>query len=476
MTEPIDTSLSSMDALGLVSEEQRKAAASHPERASLPHDAGTADYLVWMVRHRMLSQVELILMVYDGDAGPDDPLHAAREELLAEVLQQVEVFRPGMNAELFDELQANELLTEDERSRAGQAPIPLVLSSAGVALAHLVACGVLMQTQFDQLRARVQASEVSEEPEESEESEERAQQRAQRSRIMDEADIALRAIRMNDEEERTEAAHRLMRKAIGQGLLVLFIGVGIGAVIYPWKKAVPDCDGTETKQAIYSMFTDIPRRAGVSTPVAGPSLSQIKEIGYASGPRKRGCTATVNYLGETLPYAYVVSPIEGEQGGFSVGGMSPAIVEARFRKVGDDGEFANKAEPVGRGAVESALRAAIEEMRGPGYPPMLAAGNRPSGLFNRIDPDRTREIADLEPIGACRTVQPGTKYACRVLIERNDPIRSMIGAPPEILDGEFNFERASGSNRWIVSDDFQTTYAGAILKARGLASKPEDGT
>jgi len=86
------------------------------------------------------------------------------------------------------------------------------------------------------------------------------------------------------------------------------------------------------------------------------------------------------------------------------------------------------------------------------------------------DLQRTREIADIEPLGACRALQGGASYACRVMVERNDPVLSMLGQPSEIVEGEFTFERSRDGKTWQVAADFDNAFAHAVAASRAAAA------
>ena len=79
--------------------------------------------------------------------------------------------------------------------------------------------------------------------------------------------------------------------------------------------------------------------------------------------------------------------------------------------------------------------------------------------------ERTREIAEIEPLAPCKEISPGV-YACRLLIERNDPVLSMLnGGSAVMLEGDFTFQRSSAEsagNGWSVTPQF----AGELRQAK----------
>lgn len=135
----------------------------------------------------------------------------------------------------------------------------------------------------------------------------------------------------------------------------------------------------------------------------------------------------------------------------------PAIVAARFGKPTEDGGFRSQAEPLGRSQLETTLRAALQKNAPRRMASMEDITKSVEDMFSHVNPDRKRVIAEIEPVGNCRAVSSIT-YACRVLIERNDPLMSMFGMPADILYVEFTFERSAGGVSWRVSDDVDARY------------------
>jgi hypothetical protein len=250
-------------------------------------------------------------------------------------------------------------------------------------------------------------------------------------------------------------------------------------------EVVPACADSDTIVSVEGMISTATIETsskklggGKSESADMPKLSQVKEVGYASAKRQRGCVGTVAVGDAKMPYAYIVGPHPHKPSELAVMGADQAIVEARFSHIGADGNFSNNAEPVGRDNLGKALRAGVEALHKGSYPshlrmrePML-----PSARMRQVDPDRLREIAEIEPLGACSEMNAGTQYACRVLVERNDPMLAAIGMNSSMtLEGEFTFIRDAGGQQWRMSDDFPAAFMSAVLKARLLpANLPPD--
>ena len=211
--------------------------------------------------------------------------------------------------------------------------------------------------------------------------------------------------------------------------------------------AIPACDASETLHMVQSsVFTAL---IGFDGGHPGtPAVRQIREAGYAPGHRQRGCTATLQFGYETIPYAYVVGALASDKGRVGVMGAHPAIVEARFQLRGDGRNLQN-ADPVGRSNLGAALRRGVDA---------IVTGRRMHAHLH--------EIADIEPLASCREIEPGMRYGCPVLIVRNDPLHAAAGVMrSHTLRAEFNFERDAASGRWRVSDDFPNAYWKAVAGA-----------
>jgi hypothetical protein len=256
--------------------------------------------------------------------------------------------------------------------------------------------------------------------------------------------------------------------------LTLALGGPLWYVLAP--AAAPACDAGDTVDTVRRMLLQAPAPAhadihpgATPLPAGAPTLSEVKEVGYAAGSRVRGCAARLEVHGVRTPYAYTIAPSADDASRFTAGAAAPALVAARFGRIDADGGFGNKAEPLGRDKLERAFRAGVDTLRHDG------AGARQIGMLEQMRRaaargrgarERLREIAELEPLGACRPLKGGSHYACRLMIERNDPLLAAIGVGSStILQGDFTFERAGAA--WRVSPAFADELAQTVRRGRG---------
>jgi hypothetical protein len=253
--------------------------------------------------------------------------------------------------------------------------------------------------------------------------------------------------------------------------------------LFSW--GVPSCSSSDVTKTVSRLLNQAVT-GNIFAQMSGQSrltLSEIKEVGYASEVDTRGCTATIK-IGDVTSrsYAYTISATK-KSDEFMIASADPQIVKARFGNIDDDGNYGNKAEPVGRATLETLIRAEV----GDGPSPSALSASLGSGLpgsdnlaSQNINPDRLRAIAEIEPVAPCRAVVPATRYACKVLVERNDLLMGIImGNSLTVATGEFTIERDSATAPWKVSKDFAAEYA--AMKANGrtdddeAAEKPSAG-
>jgi len=443
-----DAGIAMLASLDLISGGQRDAALAHPERRDVGHGANAAEQLVWLVRHRIVAHSQILAKAIAPDPRPGAGGQEQRAGILARVLPELESLAGAMNAQLLDELLHHGLVTENERYRAMQALPAIALRSPGEMLAHLVISGILLEERLNTPGAGWAARPES--------------GVAELSRVVQEAKAWVQELRASSDVE-----HRVCRPSVWRSIagLVVVCTLATAYPLYRWLTAVPGCGDKGTVTSIQSMFSGVPRSvSNGSHPRI--ELSEIRDIGYASAHRQRGCTATVTMNGGALPFAYVVGPLPGKPDRIAVAGANRAIVEARFGKIADDGSFGNQAEPIGREHLESALRAGIEQVSPMRMPVPYNPRKAVEDMFHHVNPERERETADIEPMGACHPSKTGKGVTCRVLIERNDPLLSAFGMPAHLLEADFTFVRDTDAGPWRVSDDFGVMFASAVADAR----------
>ncbi len=254
---------------------------------------------------------------------------------------------------------------------------------------------------------------------------------------------------MNKSISTSAASHHLGRlKTVAVYTAVL----GGAYLLFSWYNAIPWCASGSVRESIALSAWDALRAMDESVVPALPTVLKAEQIGHASARRERGCVATVRAGEELLTYAYIVSPRDGRKVKFEVTEAHPLLVAARFGNLDRDGDFGNKAEPVGRDNVERTLRATLDSAH----------------LFTTGAP-----ISQVEPLGACRAAGGGQRYACNVMLQLGKPPSSGARASFGILQAEFTFERTSGREgeppQWHAAGDTYGRYLRAVHEARKTA-------
>jgi hypothetical protein len=370
---------------------------------------------------------------------------------IGKALVMLDELRESFNQQWFDALVAENLITAGERERALEnMSSENVLASPAAALAWMSMSDVISSARMDEIRA--------------------AGGSAGRAAIMAEADGIV--------SQTNAAVKSAVLGAIFPGPRWLWIAAPllvVGFLVWSAVKpsSAPSCTDSDISRTINSMLfkagidsrVNDAMRGKTDTRAMVPTVHAIREVGYATGPGIRGCVGTIKVDDSELPYAFTIAPSGSEKGEYAVIGAEPAIVQARFGHLDADGKFLNQAEPVGRAEVERAFRAGIAGV-GMARAPYGRTPAR-TGNLSTMAPERTREIAEIEPMAPCRVVKSGTVYSCRLLVERNDALLAAIGASSTtLLDGEFTFERDSAAGAWRMSEAFADEYMKAVVAAR----------
>ncbi|MDN4058297.1 hypothetical protein QPK31_08660 [Massilia sp. YIM B02769] len=222
--------------------------------------------------------------------------------------------------------------------------------------------------------------------------------------------------------------------------------------LFDWYNAIPSCASGPVRESIEFSAWHALRAMDENVVPALPKMLKTEQIGHASARRERGCVATVRAGEELQSYAYIVSPRDGRKVKFEVTEAHHLLVAARFGNLDRDGDFGNKAEPIGRDNVQRALRAALDA------PNLFTTGS---------------SISQVEPLGACRAVGGGQRYACNVMLQLGNLPRNGARASFGILQAEFTFERTSGREgeqpQWHAAGDTYGRYLRAVHEARKTA-------
>jgi hypothetical protein len=449
---------------GLISDAQHDAVLAHPETRALPPLPGPAHALAWMRVKGLITEEEQDAALERIEAAtPPDPHVDDAVDTAIDADDLMECAEQGITHEAVQALYTNGLIDAETRDMALQeTPVSGTVPAAlGVTLAWLVTDGPLERERFDATRAQV-ATEPAFAM-----AAERARIVAEAQALLDADDQATKAWQSRAQRTRRVGAWKFM-------LTVLVIGGGLGWYLFA-PDSVPACDAGSTRKTLNNMMFrvsmdvrmrtfDAEKRAEIHT----PSVGGIREVGYRKDQRVRGCMAELTQGDTKDTMAFTIGAASPKSDKMVVRGADAAIVEARFGHLDTDGKPRFNAEPIGREALETAFREGVSSLSSrlsPAMARMLAQQGADSTLLDR-DPDRSREIADIEPTGPCRALDGGAQ-ACPLVVEYNDRLLGALsgsGGMSLPLTGEFTFVQDNGT--WRVSDDFAQTFLRKTVEAR----------
>ena len=417
------TSVEALHVLKLLTRRQREQALAHPDLPQLAIGTPIPDALLWLYRRQIVTAEDvtsLSLSVARNYSGDELALRLSILQQMVEVL----------NRESLDALHDDTIITPQLYQQALEhLPGDVLLPTPGEALNWMLHVGLLPRAEFKSMAQRVEAGG---------------------------SDDAKRVIRHTQarQDEHKKAVRGVILDGVFPGSRLTWLIVAplalAGMVWYVvGGSSVPECDATNTIDTVTRMLN---KAAPEGTPKA--SLHDVKEAGYASSHNIRGCLATIALDGEKIDYAYTVARDDsGSKRRISYVGAQPLLVKTRFGTV-KDGDFAQQAKPLGREALEKAFRAGMEGAR------ILPQPRQAFSLTQSME--RTREIAEIEPLAPCKEVSPGV-YSCRLLIERNAALLGMLNGGSAVMqEGEFTFQRDAAGNGWSVTPQF----AGELRQAK----------
>jgi len=420
---PTHTSVEALHVLKLLTRRQREQALAHPDLPQLAIGTPIPDALLWLYRRQIVTAEDvtsLSLSVARNYSGDELALRLSILQQMVEVL----------NRESLDALHDDTIITPQLYQQALEhLPGDVLLPTPGEALNWMLHVGLLPRAEFKSMAQRVEAGG---------------------------SDDAKRVIQHTQarQDEHKKAVRGVILDGVFPGSRLTWLIVAplalAGMVWYVvGGSSVPECDATNTIDTVTRMLN---KAAPEGTPKA--SLHDVKEAGYASSHNIRGCLATIALDGEKIDYAYTVARDDsGSKRRISYVGAQPLLVKTRFGTV-KDGDFAQQAKPLGREALEKAFRAGMEGAR------ILPQPRQAFSLTQSME--RTREIAEIEPLAPCKEVSPGV-YSCRLLIERNDALLGMLNGGSAVMqEGEFTFQRDAAGNGWSVTPQF----AGELRQAK----------
>jgi hypothetical protein len=444
---------------GLISDAQHDAARAHPETAALPPLPSPAHALAWMrVRGLVTEEEQNAALDKIGDDAPhaDD---AADTAIDADDL--IELAEQGITHEAIEVLFRDSLIDAETRDMAlTETPVVGTVAASPVAtLAWLATEGPLEKERFDALRAQVAAEPAF-------------AMAAERTRIVNEAQALIEA---DEQAVKAWQARAQRSRRIGAWkfiLAVAVIGGGLGWYLFA-PASVPACDAASTRKTLDSLMRrvtmDVRMRhldPNAGTVIETPSVGSMREVGYRKPERVRGCVAVMTRGDSKEPMAYTIGPTEPKSDEMVVRGADVAIVEARFGHLDSDGRPLYNAEPIGREAMEKAFREGAAPLSAARSASAMRMRPRTDSGLVRKDPNRSREIAEIEPTGPCRKLADGAGHACPLVIEYNDSLLGALSGSDTSLPvtGEFTFVEDNGN--WRVSDDFPKTFVRKVLEAR----------
>jgi len=424
--EPLGSPHASVEALHvlkLLTRRQREQALAHPDLPQLATGTPIPDTLLWLYRRQIVTAEDvtsLSLSVARNYSGDELALRLSILQQMVEVL----------NRESLDALHDDTIITPQLYQQALEhLPGDVLLPTPGEALNWMLHVGLLPRAEFKSMAQRVEAGG---------------------------SDDAKRVIQHTQarQDEHKKAVRGVILDGVFPGSRLTWLIVAplalAGMVWYVvGGSSVPGCDATNTIDTVTRMLN---QAAPEGTPKA--SLHDVKEAGYASSHNIRGCLATIALDGEKIDYAYTVARDDsGSKRRISYVGAQPLLVKTRFGTV-KDGDFAQQAKPLGREALEKAFRAGMDGAR------ILPQPRQAFSLTQSME--RTREIAEIEPLAPCKEVSPGV-VSCRLLIERNDALLGMLNGGSAVMqEGEFTFQRDAAGNGWSVTPQF----AGELRQAK----------
>lgn len=422
------TSVEALHVLKLLTRRQREQALAHHDLPQLAIGTSIPDTLLWLYRRQIITAEDvtsLSLSVARNYSGDELALRLSILQQVVEVL----------NRESLDHLHDEAIIAPDlYRQALEHLPEDVLLPTPGEALNWMLHVGLLPRADFKAIAQRIGAG-----------GNEEAKRVVQHTQArQDEHKQAVRGVILDGLFPGSRLAW-LIAAPLALAGMVWYVVSG---------NSVPECDATDTISTVTRMLNKAAPEG-----VGKASLHDVKEAGYASSHNIRGCLATIALDGEKIDYAYTVARDDsGSKRRISYVGAQPLLVKTRFGTV-KDGDFAQQAKPLGREALEQAFRAGMDGAR---------IMPRPRQAFSLTQSmERTREIAEIEPLAPCKEISPGV-YSCRLLIERNDALLGMLNGGSAVMqEGDFTFQRSSeesAGNGWSVTPQFAFELRQAKIK------------
>lgn len=471
--------------LEIITSSQRDLALGHTRAAELDTLTNISEVLFWLITRDIFPEEDFMQFVQTEaqNAWLGTEKDRQRLPIISATHAMLQQLKKGLNLSTLEQLLNDKLITTSQHELA-QANVSEdeVFGTPEQALAWMIMMGFITQQELALLRASLQSDSAF-------------AGNASKIQTLAGAEALVNTI----ETAMHKANVRAFWGEVFPGPGWMWIGGAVLAVVgFFWYALTPteppSCTSSDTRKTLDNMIFRSQLDANISQQsLLHPeerhhdyvSITNIQNVGYAKVDKIRGCLATLKSGDDETPYAFTIGPkpvAEGEKSNpdeFLVIGADPDIVKARFSNISADGNYAQQAAPIGRVNLEKAFRAGAASLSADGSASAMARAMQQlqpqkSGL-SETDANREREIAEVEPIGACQPIEAGKRYRCPLMIERNDPLLAAIGRDSNtVIKSDFTFEQDPSSKTWKVSDNFAKEYVESITKGRlGLLKETE---
>jgi hypothetical protein len=461
------THLHTLLTFGLITEPERDQALAHPQASELGNCTETFEVMGWLLLRHVVKESDWQQRALAPSSTLSEAERTTRAELAAHTQALLDGVAQELNTRHLGSLLDQGLISalEFEKGKEALAHTEHTFSSPAEALLWLTLnehiSGEVLQRKRDALAMAQPGSGERDE--------------AARNTLV-------------EYEEMVAQANKLIRQAhlratfpggpwLWLGGLVLVLA---GAAWYLFSPpSLPACDSSDSRKTVSSMLFRAQIDARTQNPLAArepagmPQVGRIENLGHASAEGVRACVAQIEVRGDKDNYAFTIERRKNEEGkeGVYFIGANEQLMRKRFSQLTPDGHYAPHAEPLGRVALEKAFRDGVDAVSSGSNPALrrqlerALSRNRPPS--SNTAPERSREIAEIEPVAPCKALSAGTRYTCRLLIERNDPLLRAIGrASSVVMEGDFTFERESPTHDWQVSENFLRDFTQAIAQGR----------
>jgi hypothetical protein len=456
------TSLTDLEQAGIISAAQHTRALTHPQYHTLPGNANPAEQITWLVEHDIIDDEDLerarphIVATQTGEQLAC--YTAAIDAGLAMFVDDMkELNRPG-----FDALVDEGLITPEEReaAMASLEQDALLAMSPAALLLWMTIEGIIDNARLAAIGATPPGGS------------------ARRAAILTELaglTEAGKVILVDDTAPRSSCLPWVLAGAFAVcgaiAWLVMRQPDKPAAPPEPARlKMAPACTDKDLYGKLNARLTsNYLLELGAAPPGVTPqrpTLEDIKEIGYERERDVRACVGRLRTGYAEQDYGFTLEP-DGKNAYLSTPAHA-VLLRARYQQEGP-----LRGEPVGRDALDAAFRAGLESLRGNGGGFLPRAMRRPddpqppgNSVEERRTWERSRTIADIEPLGQCVTVKPGKAYRCKLMIEHHGAIGfAADDGSTHVMQGDFTFERPGPDAPWQTSADFQSQYTAAMFAA-----------